>query len=78
MGNKPQEISDRIWTTYSALSWCCNSLNAEEGTKRHQGDEWNAMLLRRAQDVIYVLLIETGRAEEFEQWEKEKTHEQKH
>ena len=69
--SKPPEIPDRIWTTYSALVWCCNSLNAEEGKKRRQGDKWNATLLHRAQDVIRALLDETGRTEEFEQWEKE-------
>lgn len=65
--NKPDEceLNDRLWETYCIEVWCCNSLNERECTAKHDGREFDSTMFRRAQDVIWFLLEETGRMEEW-------------
>lgn len=80
--NRNDKMSDRLWATYSAITWCCNSLNSYGGRFIHMASSkepivisaheaesvWRCM--NRAQEVIMALLDETGRLKEFDEWEK--------
>ena len=69
---KTNNMPDDIWETYCCMVWCCNSLNAQEGSCRHKGDYDNENMFKRAQDVIWFLLKESGRIETYDKWEKNK------
>ena len=60
-------MDDRSWETCCILTNVCNSLNAESG-RFSRTDPFLADLLGRAQSVIMVLLDETGRLDEYDEW----------
>lgn len=59
----------RIWETYQIMVGVCNSLNAQSGRFRYDDCCLSCQLLK-AQEVIMVLLYESGRIEEYEDWER--------
>ena len=74
------DMPDRLWETYCAEVWCCNSLNVLEYDLEHRNPLdplWldsisNASeYIRRAREIILFLLEESGRSEELELWELE-------
>lgn len=70
------DMPDRLWETYSAEVWCCNSLNVLEKDVLHIiPDPEKARIaseyIRRARGIIMFLLEESGRLEELELWELE-------
>ena len=81
--NSNKQLPDRLWATYSALVWGCNSLNAYGGRfiRMASSEEpinistseaesvW--VYMNRAQEIILALLNETGRLKELDEWEKE-------
>jgi hypothetical protein len=77
---KPEhsKLSDRDWETDCMMVWCNNSLNAWEGYLQHiLGDPRKDLsfenklalqeYLHRAQSVIWFLLGETGRIQEYKE-----------
>ena len=84
--NENSNMSDRVWETYSALVWCCNSLNSYGGRFIHlsaskspieisQNEAYSVWVyMTRAQKVILALLEECGRLKEFDDWERETTN----
>jgi hypothetical protein len=77
---KPENsrLSDRDWETDCMMVWCNNSLNAWEGYLQHiLGDPRKDLsfenklalqeYLHRAQSVIWFLLGETGRIQEYKE-----------
>lgn len=71
--DKPKDCpySDRVWETYVIMTSCLNSLNARIGLVSRHGDQSLADLLTQTQDIIWQLLDETGRLDEFFTEEKE-------
>lgn len=74
--NPTLTMSDDVWETYEILTGLCKSLNALLGTYRRQPQIISAQLsystaiaLEKAQKVITILLEETGRMKEYEEWE---------
>lgn len=81
--NRNPYMTDRVWGTYNALVWCCNSLDSYAGlfgylsisespieiSQNEAHSVWTYMT--RAQEVIMALLEECGRLKEFDEWEKE-------
>lgn len=73
IADKPKDCpySDRAWETYAIMTSCLNALNAKTGLVISKGDYHLADLLTRSQDIIWQLLDETGRLDEFFLEEKE-------
>ena len=77
------DMPDRLWETYCAEVWCCNSLNVLEHDLEHRSPFdplWLNRIrntseyieyIRRARGIIMFLLEESGRLEELELWELE-------
>ena len=86
--NLNDKMSDRLWATYSAMVWCCNSLNAYGGRFIHMASSKEPIIIsaheaesvwrymNRAQEVIMALLDETGRLKEFDEWKKRSLNEE--
>ena len=69
-----REMPDRIWETHEVAVGILNSLNAIyllPEYKRYRG------LMEKTQEVIRVLLYETGRMEEYEKWLYERNEHKK-
>lgn len=77
---KPENshLNDRDWETDQIMVWCVNSLNSWEGYLQHMlGDPRRDLsfenklalqeYLHRAQSVIWFLLDETGRSQEYKE-----------
>ena len=65
---RPSEIDmpQRVWETYCILVYICNSLNALS----HAKDPYTQALMLKAQTAITILLRETGRLDELDEWDK--------
>lgn len=71
-------MTDRQWETYCILTWGLNSMNeAERSLSFYENPiRYYFVLMRRAQDIIGLLLEETGRLDEWELF-KEKEEDDK-
>lgn len=67
-----EEMTDRVRETYDYLVSVCNRLNACQGIlsrRPSRNDHMIANVLEKAQASIMTLLEETGRLDEYKQWE---------